>query len=236
MRDSSLPLLQLDKVSKTYREGSHRRWILRDADLRIDRGQVIALLGRSGSGKSTFLNVVSGIDLPTSGRIVSSGTDLGQLDEHRRTLWRRQHVGFVFQFFHLIPTLTVAENVLFPLELLSRRGGEEEARAIDQLQQLGLGDRLDSFPDVLSGGEQQRVAIARALVHDPPLILADEPTGNLDQDTADQVMDLLLASAQGDDKTLIMVTHSRQVACRADRILHLQGGVFVDEGTFEARP
>lgn len=229
MSTSSLPFLQLCGVSKSYLEGDRQRWILRQANLHIESGQVIALLGRSGSGKSTFLNVVSGIDLPTSGHILADGTDLCGLDEHRRTLWRRQNVGFVFQFFHLVPTLTVAENVLFPLELLGQRGGAAESQALEHLKLLGLEDRLDSFPDVLSGGEQQRVAIARALAHDPPLILADEPTGNLDQETADQVMDLLLTATQRHNKTLIMVTHSRQVAKRADRVLQLRDGQFWED-------
>ena len=229
MSESSHPLLELVGVSKEYQEGDHLRPILQDADLRIDAGQVVALLGRSGSGKSTLLNVVSGIDLPSSGRVLVDGTDLGALDERQRTLWRRHGVGFIFQFFHLIPTLTVAENVLFPLDLLGRRGGDDEARALDLLRQLGLGDRLQSFPDVLSGGEQQRIAIVRALAHDPPLILADEPTGNLDEETAEQVLDLLLDGVRRRQKTLLMVTHSRQVAARADRILHLRHGRFEEE-------
>ncbi len=229
MSESSPPLLELAAVSKGYREGERFREILQDANLTLQAGQVVALLGRSGSGKSTLLNVVSGIDLPTSGRVLVEGTDLSSLDERQRTLWRRGGVGFIFQFFHLIPTLTVAENVLFPLELLGRRGGDDETRALDLLRQLGLGDRLHSFPDVLSGGEQQRVAMVRALAHDPPLILADEPTGNLDEDTAEQVLDLLLQGVRDRQKTLLMVTHSRQVAGRADRILHLRHGRFEEE-------
>ena len=226
--ESSTPLLELRTVSKSFREGERTRQVLSEADLRLEHHQVVALLGRSGSGKSTFLNLVAGIDLPTSGSVLASGEDLSRMDERQRTLWRRRHIGFIFQSFHLVPTLTVAENVLFPLELLGQRGGELEAAALERLRHLGLEDRLHSFPDVLSGGEQQRVAIVRALAHDPPMLLADEPTGNLDADTAEQVMGLLLDAVRSGGKSLVMVTHSPQIAQRADRILQLRDGQFFD--------
>ena len=168
------------------------------------------LLGRSGSGKSTLLNLVSGIDLPNSGAVVVAGVDLTALDEHRRTLFRRRHIGFIFQFFNLIPLLTVEENLLLPLELTDQLDAAGRARARKLLDRVGLGDRAASYPEQLSGGEQQRLAVARALVHDPPLVLADEPTGNLDEETAGAVLDLLDGLARETRKTVIMVTHSRR--------------------------
>ena len=222
------PLLQLEKVSRHFREGGRDHIVLSDLDLEIPKGQLLVLLGRSGSGKSTLLNLLAGIDLPNRGRILLDGTDLTALDEHRRTLLRRYRIGFVFQFFNLIPTLTVEENLLLPLELAGTLGPEDRQRADDLLEQVGLADRRSSFPDVLSGGEQQRIAIARALVHDPSLILADEPTGNLDADTAEGVLDLLVGTLRKAGKTLVMATHSREVASLADRVLRVQDGRLVE--------
>ncbi|MCB1032983.1 MAG: ABC transporter ATP-binding protein, partial [Acidobacteria bacterium] len=193
------------------------------------------LLGKSGSGKSTLLNLLAGMDAPDDGRIEVLGRNLGAFSEEERTLFRRHHLGFVFQFFNLLPTLTVGENLLLPLELVDRGGTEGRGRARDLLAAVGLADRWESFPERLSGGEQQRVAIARALVHDPELILADEPTGNLDQETSQEVLELLDDLVRKAGKTMVMVTHGREVVGLADRVLTIEGGKLVDLGS-EDRP
>ena len=217
-------LLVLQDVHKVYQEGEAEREVLKGVNISIRRGEQVVLLGRSGSGKSTLLNLVSGIDLPSAGRIFLGGRDLTQLSEDDRTLFRRRHIGFVFQSFNLIPTLTVAENVGLPLELKGSLDETEEQHVHELLEAVGLGSRGNSFPDRLSGGEQQRVAIARALAHDPLLVLADEPTGNLDYETGQQVMDLIDRLVQQIGKTMLMATHDQDLLERADRILTLQGG------------
>jgi putative ABC transport system ATP-binding protein len=198
--------------------------VLQHASATISRGEFVAILGRSGSGKSTLLNLISGIDLADGGAVWLDGQDLTQLNERRRTLLRRQKIGFVFQFFNLIPTLTVWENVVLPLELNGVNGSEKRSQADALLNAVGLLDRRTAFPDRLSGGEQQRVAIARALVHDPPLVLADEPTGNLDEETSRGVLALLDRLTRHAGRTLILVTHSADAAASADRILRLRNG------------
>lgn len=223
------PLLEIRGLSKGYREGDRQHAILRGANATIRSGEFVALLGPSGSGKSTLLNLVSGIDSPDGGEVLVAGTSLTGLSERERTLFRRHHVGFVFQFFNLLPTLTVEENLLLPLELKGRVGASERERARALLDAVGLAGREKSYPDRLSGGEQQRVAVARAVVHDPVLVLADEPTGNLDADTGARVLDLLAELAATDGKALLAVTHSREVADRANRILRIRGGVLVEE-------
>ncbi|MEO8397117.1 MAG: ABC transporter ATP-binding protein, partial [Chloroflexota bacterium] len=179
-------IVQIRDLSKFYAEGERTRAVLQAVDLDIREGEFLVLLGKSGSGKSTLLNLLSGIDQADSGSVVIDGTDITHLDEHRLTLFRRQHLGIIFQFFNLIPTLTVLENVTLPLELSGQSNGEKRARSL--LDAVGLGSRADDFPDKLSGGEQQRVAIARALVNEPALVLADEPTGNLDEETGKQIL------------------------------------------------
>jgi putative ABC transport system ATP-binding protein len=217
-------LVRLDRVSKDYSEGRELRQVLKDASLEVGEGEFVAIRGRSGSGKSTVLNLVAGIDQPSSGEIYFAGKALSRLGAHERTLLRRDHVGFVFQFFNLIPTLRVLENVLLPAELSGR---DETRRASELLERVGLADRASSFPDRLSGGEQQRVAIARALVCDPRLVLADEPTGNLDDATGATVMGLLDALTRRAGKTLLLATHSREIAALADRVLTIEGGRLV---------
>ncbi|MDT8341983.1 MAG: ABC transporter ATP-binding protein [Longimicrobiales bacterium] len=218
------PVLRLQGLRKGYVEGGRRHEILLDATATVRRGEFVVLLGPSGSGKSTLLNLVSGIDLPDAGMVQVAGTDLTTLSERERTLFRRRHLGFVFQFFNLLPTLTVLENLLLPLELKGRVGAAGTARARELLERVGLGSREDTFPDRLSGGEQQRVALARALVHEPDLILADEPTGNLDPDTGARMLDLLDGLVREGGRTLLAVTHAREVAARADRVLVLDHG------------
>jgi putative ABC transport system ATP-binding protein len=220
----AVPAVELQHVSKVYREGDAERVVLHDVSIAIRPGEIAVLLGRSGSGKSTLLNLIAGIDRPTSGRVLVGGTDLTALDEQRRTLFRRRHIGFVFQFFNLIPLLTVEENLTLPLDLNGRADakGVERARAL--LERVGLAGRGRSYPERLSGGEQQRLAIARALSHEPTLILADEPTGTLDAETAAGVLDLLDSLARESGTTVVMVTHSREVIGVADRIFTIQRG------------
>ena len=223
------PSVELIDLHKSYREGERLHSVLDGAGAAIVGGERVAVLGPSGSGKSTLLNLISGTDLPDAGTVRVDGVDVTALTEHERTLFRRKHVGFVFQFFNLLPTLTVFENLLLPLELNDSRDPEGEARALSLLERVGLADRADTFPDRLSGGEQQRIALARALVHRPGLLLADEPTGNLDQDLAEQVGELLeeLAASQG--TTLVVVTHSRELAARMDRTLRVDHGRLVED-------
>jgi putative ABC transport system ATP-binding protein len=220
--------VELVDLTKSYREGDREHVVLDRAVASIAVGERVAILGPSGSGKSTLLNLVSGIDLPDGGTVRVDGTDLTALSERDRTLFRRRRLGFVFQFFNLLPTLTVLENLLLPMELKGRVGAEEEARARELLGEVGLADRADTFPDRLSGGEQQRVAVARALVHEPALVLADEPTGNLDQDTGGRVADLLDRLVASRRRTLVVVTHSRALAARMDRVLRLDHGALVE--------
>lgn len=216
-------MIALEQVSRAFPEGQGRRAVLTDFSATIDSGERVALVGRSGVGKSTLLNLMGGMDEPDSGRITVAETQLTGLGERQRTLFRRYHVGFVFQFFNLIPTLTVLENLRMPLEMTGRLDPAGEARAQDLLARVGLAERRDTFPENLSGGEQQRVAIARALVHQPPVLLADEPTGTLDSRTADQVLELLDALTGAGQVTVVLVTHSMDVAGRMDRIIDLGG-------------
>jgi putative ABC transport system ATP-binding protein len=218
------PIVRLDRVSKDYREGEESRHVLREASAEFAEGELVAVRGRSGSGKSTLLNLVAGIDLPTSGEVWVAGTCLSRLSPAARTLFRRDHLGFVFQFFNLIPTLTVLENVQLPAELGGRTPAEAATGARALLSEVGLGGREASFPDSLSGGEQQRVAIARALVQGPRLLLADEPTGNLDDATGRAVLELLDRVTRRAGRTLVLVTHSAQVAALADRVFAIEDG------------
>ena len=211
-------------LSKSYLEGDLTRVVLDNSDACMGRGEFVAILGKSGSGKSTLLNLISGIDAPDTGTVWVNGTNLMALDERSRTLFRREHIGFIFQFFNLIPTLTTMENITLPLELAGVSPKAARERALPLLDAVGLLDREKTFPDRLSGGEQQRVAIARALAHDPLVVLADEPTGNLDEDTGERVLALLDRLTRQAGKNLIMVTHSRRSAAYADRVLRLHDG------------
>jgi putative ABC transport system ATP-binding protein len=224
-----LPAVELRGLTKLYREGDGERTVLRDVSATLWLGEIAVLVGRSGSGKSTLLNLISGIDRPTAGTVLVNGTDLTSLDERARTLFRREHIGFIFQFFNLVPLLTVEENLLLPLELVGRGDAAGRARARELLDRVGLGDRRRAYPDRLSGGEQQRVAVARALVHDPVLVLADEPTGNLDAETAKVVLSLLDQLVREMGKTVVMATHSSEVVGAADRVFLIQHGQLTEQ-------
>src|SRR5215216_5593308 len=221
--------LRFENLTKSYYEGGLRRVVLQNAHAQFQSGEISAILGKSGSGKSTLLNLISGIDAPDSGQIWVNGQELTTLSERERTLFRRAQIGFVFQFFNLIPTLTVGENVSLPLELNRAPRSQTYNKARELLKTVGLLDRWDTFPEKLSGGEQQRVALARALVHDPLLILADEPTGNLDEETGAQMMSLLARLAREQNRTLLLVTHSQEAASHADRVLWLSHGQLNEE-------
>ena len=216
--------IELSGIHRAFREGEREHVVLDGLDLAIPAGETVALRGRSGSGKSTLLNLVGGIDAPDSGTVTVAGVDLTQLTEHERTLFRRRHIGFVYQAFNLVPTLTVADNVRLVLELNQVSADDTVARIRDLLDAVGLADRADSYPDVLSGGEQQRVAIARALSHEPDVLLADEPTGNLDESTAEAVLALLDTLVRKSGRTLLIATHSQTVASMCDRVLELHDG------------
>jgi putative ABC transport system ATP-binding protein len=205
--------------------------VLHAVSVSVGRGEIAVLLGKSGSGKSTLLNLISGIDTPSGGAVWVDGQDLTRLSERERTLFRRRSIGFIFQFFNLVPTLTVLENVLLPLELNGRSGPSARAAAMAMLAEVGLDDRGSSYPDRLSGGEQQRVAIARALVHSPALILADEPTGNLDAETGQQVLALLDQLTRQAGRTMVMVTHSPEVVGLADRVFRITAGRLAEDAT-----
>ncbi len=217
-------LVQIRDLRKVYREGDRSLRVLDGVSLDVAAGEFVAVLGASGSGKSTLLNLLSGVDSPDSGAIWIDGADITPLSDRQLTLFRRDHIGIVFQFFNLIPTLTARENITLPQELsgAGRAGAERRADAL--LGQVGLGDRAGAYPDRLSGGEQQRVAIARALLHEPKIVLADEPTGNLDDDTGRAVIALLLRLTREAGKTLIMATHSAEIARQADRVSRITDG------------
>uniref|UniRef100_A0A831U3S5 ABC transporter ATP-binding protein n=1 Tax=Geobacter metallireducens TaxID=28232 RepID=A0A831U3S5_GEOME len=222
------PFIRLTDIHKCYREGDRERIIFRGAELAVEPSQWIALLGRSGSGKSTLLNLISGIDLPERGEVLVGESAINRLSERERTLFRRRRIGFVFQFYNLIPTLTVLENLLLPLELAGEVTPEGHVHARELLERVGLADRAASYPDRLSGGEQQRVAVVRALIHRPSLVLADEPTGNLDSDTGRQVLELFDTLVRQAGATMVLVTHSVEVAERADRVLAVRDGLIVE--------
>jgi putative ABC transport system ATP-binding protein len=223
------PLVRVDGVSRTFYEGETPHVVLDRVSASVARGEFVALVGPSGSGKSTWLNILGGIDRPDRGFVEVAGVNLTELDERERTLFRRKRLGFVFQFFNLIPTLTVEENLRLPLELNGLPSGRAEV--MPWLERVGLAGRAASWPDRLSGGEQQRVAIARALVHDPLLLLADEPTGNLDAETGESVLDLLASLTGEGERTLIVATHGERVVRRAGRVLRLRGASLAEAGT-----
>jgi putative ABC transport system ATP-binding protein len=225
-------MIELRGVSKTVQSGDRPLTILHSMDLAVPAGQSLAIIGPSGSGKSTLLGLIAGLDSPSSGQILIEGTDITTLDEDALARLRGEKIGFVFQFFHLVPSLTALENILVPMEIARRK--DARARAQMLLDEVGLHDRGHHYPSQLSGGEQQRIAIARALANDPPLILADEPTGNLDTTNGRHILDLLLQVKRARRATLVLVTHDRSVAEVADVQLMLRDGSPVTEETTAA--
>jgi putative ABC transport system ATP-binding protein len=219
-------MITLRGVSKTVQSGDHPLTILHPLDYSIAKGQFVAIVGPSGSGKSTLLGLLAGLDAPSTGEIVIDGTDITRLDEDALARLRGEKIGFVFQFFHLVPSLTAVENISVPMEIAGRR--DAMARARQLIAEVGLADRAHHYPSQLSGGEQQRIAIARALANDPPIVLADEPTGNLDSATGRIILDLLMNVRRTRGATLVLVTHDAELAALADTRLTLRDGRSVD--------
>lgn len=218
-------MLRAESLNKSFGDVK----AVRDLNLRIDRGEIVAMMGRSGSGKSTAMNLLSGLESPDTGHVFYAGQDIANLDEDGLALWRRANIGLVFQGFHLIPTLSALENVAFPLYPEKMPAAERRDRAAARLELVGLTNRADHRPSQLSGGEQQRVAIARALINDPGLIFADEPTGNLDSETGQEILELFGELRDNADVALLIVTHDDEVAEIADRIFKMKDGVRVDD-------
>jgi putative ABC transport system ATP-binding protein len=218
-------VIEIRHLSKEYKTGAGSVRILHDVSLNVQAGEFIAVVGPSGSGKSTLINMLTGIDRPTSGDVIVAGTRLNAMNENQMARWRGRHIGVIFQFFQLLPTLTLLENVIVPMDFCNTFPvGERKARALKLLDQVGLADQAHKLPSAVSGGQQQRAAIARALANDPPLLVGDEPTGNLDSKTADQVFEMFGELSRG-GKTLVMVTHDRELANRIPRTVRVQDGM-----------
>jgi len=225
------PLIELRKVSKAYNIAAGKFLALKEVDMGADAGEFVAVVGKSGSGKSTLINMITGIDTPTSGEVFVAGTAVHAMDQEQLAVWRGRNVGVVFQFFQLLPTLTVAENIVLPMDFCNTFPvSERRERAISLLEKVGIAEQADKLPSDLSGGQQQRAAIARALANDPPLIVADEPTGNLDSATSDAVMGLF-ANLAAEGKTVLMVTHERDLSRFFTRSIALADGVIVNGGS-----
>ena len=222
------PLIRLENVTRAYKMGERSLFALREVSLGIKAGEFIAVTGPSGSGKSTMLNLIGGIDKPDSGRVWVDGLQVDSLSENQLARWRGEKIGIVFQFFQLLPTLTALENVMLPMELRNTFAHHRRARAAQSLAQVGLAERGSQLPSELSGGEQQRVAIARALANDPPILLADEPTGNLDSDTGKRVVEFL-KDLNHAGKTIVLVTHEETLARAAQRIIRVRDGHVTEE-------
>ena len=220
-------MIELRGVSKTVDSGGQPLTILHPLDYTISSGQFVAIVGPSGSGKSTLLGLLAGLDAPTSGSIIIDGTDITRLSEDQLARLRGEKIGFVFQFFHLVPSLTAFENILIPMEIVGRRNATERAREL--LHEVGLTDRAHHYPSQLSGGEQQRVALARALANDPPILLADEPTGNLDTTNGRHILELLQNIHRTRQTTLVLVTHDRELAAVAEARIVLRDGAVVEQ-------
>jgi putative ABC transport system ATP-binding protein len=224
------PLIELRKVSKAYDVAAGKFLALKEVDMGADAGEFVAVVGKSGSGKSTLINMITGIDTPTSGEVFVAGTSVHAMDQEQLAVWRGNNVGVVFQFFQLLPTLTVAENIVLPMDFCNTFPvNERRGRAISLLEKVGIAEQADKLPSDLSGGQQQRAAIARALANDPPLIVADEPTGNLDSHTSEAVMQLF-ADLASEGKTVLMVTHERDLTQYFTRSIMLSDGAIVNGG------
>jgi putative ABC transport system ATP-binding protein len=223
------PIVIVREVHKFFRRGSEQIDVLNGLNLDVPEGQFLALMGPSGSGKTTLLNLIAGLDRPSMGHILVGGETISELSEAQLARWRTRHVGFVFQFYNLLPVLTAYENVELPLLLLPLSARERKQQVLTALDLVGLSDRLHHRPGQLSGGQQQRVGIARAIVTDPTLIVADEPTGDLDAKSAEEILNLMVELQRGLNKTILMVTHDPRAAARAERVLHLEKGQLVSD-------
>lgn len=215
-------ILTCEQVKKVYGSGSNQVVALAGIDLAVSKGEFVAVVGASGSGKSTLLHILGSVDKPTSGKVIIDGTDLSKLNATQAAIFRRRKVGLVYQFYNLIPTLTVRKNILMPLTLDKKKSSEEYFEKI--VTSLGISDRLDALPNELSGGQQQRVAIARSLIYRPALLLADEPTGNLDQKNSREIIDMMKLSNRNLEQTILLITHDEKVALEADRIITIEDG------------
>ncbi|MFT6179743.1 MAG: putative ABC transport system ATP-binding protein [Akkermansiaceae bacterium] len=224
------PLISIKSVTKVFTKGKTTITPLENLSLEVARGEFLSLMGPSGSGKTTLLNLIAGIDSPTSGEILIDGNDISKLSRAQLTKWRAVHVGYIFQLYHLVPILSAYENVELPLLLGNQSKAERKKTILAALDLVGLSDRADHRPSELSGGQEQRVAIARAIVHDPDLLVADEPTGDLDRESADSILNLLNSLATDHGKTIVMVTHDPKASAAAHRALQLEKGRFVEEG------
>lgn len=224
-----MSLLEVKSVSKIYGKGNNEVHALKDVSFSVDKGEYIAIVGESGSGKSTLLNIIGALDTPTEGKVIINNKDLFSMKDSELTVFRRRNIGFVFQGFNLIPELTVEQNIIFPVLLDYKKPDRKYLEEL--LNILGLQERKNHLPSELSGGQQQRVAIGRALITKPSLILADEPTGNLDSKNSSEVISLLKESSQKYEQTIIMITHSRSIAQAADRVLRVSDGILVDQGS-----
>jgi putative ABC transport system ATP-binding protein len=227
MSDKSM--LKVERLTKTYRAAGGPLTVLREVSFELEAGASVAVVGPSGSGKTTLLGLCAGLDRPTSGEVVLAGESIGQMSEDERALARNRNVGFVFQNFQLVPTLTALENVTVPIELRGEGGREVVARGRELLERVGLGDRGEHYPVQLSGGEQQRVALARAFMNEPKILFCDEPVGNLDGETARAMVDLILGLNREKGATLVLVTHDLELAKRTHRIIRLKGGLVISD-------
>ena len=222
-----MEILRCEGVKKSYGSGSSQVMALNGIDLSVSKGEFVAIVGASGSGKSTLLHILGSVDKPTGGKVVIDGTDLSQLNQTQAAVFRRRKVGLVYQFYNLIPTLTIQKNILMPLTLDKKKPNQEYFDKV--VGSLGLSEKLDALPNQLSGGQQQRVAIARSLIYRPALLLADEPTGNLDQKNSREIIDMLKLSNRNLEQTIILITHDEKVALEAERIITLNDGHIVSD-------
>lgn len=228
-----MELLKCEELRKVYGTGSNQVVALDGINLKINRGEFVAIIGASGSGKSTLLHILGSVDKPTSGKVVMDGTDLSELNQTQAAIFRRRKVGLVYQFYNLIPTLTVRKNILIPLALDKKKPNQEYFEKI--VTSLGIADRLEALPNQLSGGQQQRVAIARSLIYRPALLLADEPTGNLDQKNSGEIIDMLKLSNRNLEQTILLITHDEKIALEAERIITIEDGRIISDERREVK-
>ncbi len=228
-----MELLKCEELRKVYGTGSNQVVALDGINLKVNRGEFVAIIGASGSGKSTLLHILGSVDKPTSGKVVMDGTDLSKLNQTQAAIFRRRKVGLVYQFYNLIPTLTVRKNILMPLALDKKKPNQEYFEKI--VTSLGIADRLEALPNQLSGGQQQRVAIARSLIYRPALLLADEPTGNLDQKNSGEIIDMLKLSNRNLEQTILLITHDEKIALEAERIITIEDGRIISDERREVK-